>query len=262
MMKYTYRFSEGAADMADVLGGKGANLAEMARLGLPVPPGFIVSTNACREYYRVGGLPPGLWDEILGRLQEVERDTGRSFGSSDNPLIVSVRSGSRYSMPGMMDTILNLGLNEEAVEGLTRLTGDARFALDSHRRFIQLFAKVVLHIDAEPFEEALAEARQRCGVASDAEIDEPTLAWTVQRFHRIVSERQNGAFPSDPREQLRKAVQAVFDSWNNRRAIAYRRHHGIPDDLGTAVTVQAMVFGNRGWDSGTGVCVQPQPRHR
>ena len=259
-MKYVYRFSEGNASMADLLGGKGANLAEMARLGLPVPPGFTITTDACRDYYRQDRQPPNdLWDEIRGHVREMEQTLGRNLGSLDTPLLVSVRSGSRYSMPGMMDTILNLGLNDETVEGLARETGDRRFALDSYRRFIQMFAKVVLHLDPDPFEEALMQARERSGASSDAELDEDTLAWTVRRYQEIAGRGGDLSFPADPWEQLRRAVFAVFDSWNNRRAIAYRRHHDIPDDLGTAVNIQAMVFGNRGWDSGTGVAFSRNP---
>ncbi|MCH7998064.1 MAG: pyruvate, phosphate dikinase [Chloroflexi bacterium] len=259
-MKYVYRFSEGNSSMADLLGGKGANLADMAQLGLPVPPGFTITTEACRDYYRHDRqLPNGLWDEIRNLVGEVERTLGRPFGSVDTPLLISVRSGSRYSMPGMMDTILNLGLNDETVEGLARETGDRRFALDSYRRFVQMFAKVALHLDHEPFEEALAEARQRCSATSDAELDEDSVDWAVLRFQEIAGQAGDGSFPSDPWEQLRLAVLAVLDSWNNRRAIAYRRHHNIPDNLGTAVTIQAMVFGNRGWDSGTGVAFSRNP---
>jgi len=259
-VKLVYRFAEGGASMADLLGGKGANLAEMVRLGLPVPPGFTISTEACRRYYRGDRqLPSGLWDEIRALLGEMEQVMGRGFGATDKPLLVSVRSGSRHSMPGMMDTVLNLGLNDETARALALETGDRRFALDAYRRFIQIFAKVVLRADPEPFEEALAEARERGGVASDAELDEEALAWTVDRFLEIAASGAGRPFPDDPWEQLQSAVLAVFDSWNSRRAIAYRRHHEIPDDLGTAVNVQAMVFGNRGWDSGTGVAFSRSP---
>ena len=259
-VKLAYRFSEGGASMADLLGGKGANLAEMVRLGLPVPPGFTISTEACRRYYRNDKqLPPGLWEEMHALLAETERTLDRRFGSTERPLLVSVRSGSRYSMPGMMDTVLNLGLNEATVEALARETGDRRFVLDAYRRFIQIFAKVVLRADPEPFEEALAEARERGCVSSDTELDEDALDWTVERFLELAGRDNGQAFPDDPWEQLRSAVLAVFDSWNNRRAIAYRRHHSIPDELGTAVNVQAMVFGNRGWDSGTGVAFSRSP---
>jgi pyruvate,orthophosphate dikinase len=259
-MKYVYCFSEGNASMADVLGGKGANLAEMARLGLPVPPGFTVTTEACRYYYRRDRQsPPGLWDEMAALVREMEQTLGRGLGAADSPLLVSVRSGSRYSMPGMMDTVLNLGLNDKTVEALARQTGDRRFALDSYRRFLQMFAKVVLHLDAQPFEEALAQARRERDASSDAELDEEALTWTVRRFHEIASQHGGHSFPSDPWEQLRRTVVAVFDSWNNRRAVAYRRYHRIPDDLGTAVSIQAMVFGNRSRDSATGVAFSRNP---
>ncbi len=257
--KYTYRFAEGAASMRDLLGGKGANLCEMARLSLPVPPGFVISTEACRQYYALDGrLPDGLWDEVRRLVGEIEEAAARRFGDANDPLLLSVRSGSRFSMPGMMDTVLNLGLNDETVEGLARATGDRRFALDSYRRFIQLFAKVALRLDSEPFEAALAGARSRAGAASDAELDEAVLEGVVRRYREVVAEH-GASFPSDPWEQLRLAVRAVFDSWNNPRAIAYREHHRIPHDLGTAATVMAMVFGNSGWDSGTGVCFSRSP---
>jgi pyruvate,orthophosphate dikinase len=259
-MKYVYRFSEGSASMVDLLGGKGANLAEMVRLGLPVPPGFTITTEVCRDYYRRDRQPPsGLWDEVRGPVGEMERTLGRELGAGDSPLLVSVRSGSRYSMPGMMDTVLNLGLNDETVEALARQTGDRRFALDSYRRFLQMFAKVVLHLDAQPFEHALEQARSDSGVSSDALLGEDALAWTVRRYLQIGGENGNCPFPSDPWEQLRRAVVAVFDSWNSRRAVAYRRHHHISDDLGTAVNIQAMVFGNRGGDSATGVAFSRNP---
>src|SRR3972149_5068681 len=259
-VKLAYRFSEGGASMADLLGGKGAHLAEMARLGLPVPPGFTIPTEACRRYYRNDKqLPPGLWEEMHALLAETERTLDRRFGSTERPLLVSVRSGSRYPMPGMMDTVLNLGLNEETAQALALETGDRRFALDAYRRFIQIFAKVVLRADPEPFEEALAEARERGRVSSDAELDEGALAWTVDRFREIADRNAGQTFAADPWEQLQSAVLAVFDSWNNRRAIAYRRHHGIPDELGTAVTVQAMGVGNRGWGSGPGGAVSRSP---
>src|SRR3990172_8732939 len=220
-VKLAYRFSEGGASMADLLGGKGANLAEMVRLGLPVPPGFTISTEACRRYYRNDKqLPPGLCEEMHALRAETERPLDRRFGSTERPLLVSVRSGSRYSMPGMMDTVLNLGLNEATVEALARETADRRFALDAYRRFIQIFAKVVLRADPEPFEEALAEARERGCVSSHAQLDEEALDRTVERFLELAGRDNGQAFPDDPWEQLRSAVLAVFDSWNNRRAIA------------------------------------------
>ena len=258
--KYIYRFQEGSAQMRDLLGGKGANLCEMARLGLPVPPSFVITTEACREYYGGGGaLPEGLWDDIRHHVGEIEEAVGRRFGDPQAPLLLSVRSGSKFSMPGMMDTVLNLGLNDAAVCGLAQVTGDRRFALDSYRRFIQLFAKVALRLGPEPFEEALTQTKARVGAASDAEMDETALEEIVHRFQEIVREHSRTAFPADPWEQLRLAVQAVFDSWNTPRALAYREHHRIPHDLGTAATVMAMVFGNSGWDSGTGVCFSRSP---
>ena len=258
--KYIYRFPEGDATLRDLLGGKGANLCEMARLGLPIPPGFVITTDTCREYYRRDrSVPEGLWDGIREHLREIEANAGRRLGDPQAPLLLSVRSGSKFSMPGMMDTVLNLGLNDETVEGFARTTGNRRFALDSYRRFIQLFAKVALRISPEPFEEELSRARQQAGVASDAELDEKALEAIVRRFLQTVEEHSSTPFPTAPWEQLKLAVQAVFDSWDNPRAIAYRDHHGIPHDLGTAATIMVMVFGNSGWDSGTGVCFSRSP---
>ncbi|MFQ6019998.1 MAG: pyruvate, phosphate dikinase, partial [Dehalococcoidia bacterium] len=260
MTKRIYRFGEGSAQQRDLLGGKGANLSEMARLGLPVPPGFIISTEACRQYNRLRRrLPNGLWEDVQAHLREVESAVGRAFGDPANPLLVSVRSGAKFSMPGMMDTILNLGLNDETTAGLAALSGDERFALDCHRRFLQLFGKVVLRLPSEAFEDALAEARESAGVASDAEIAADQLRRLVQRFKEIIGEHSSIGVPDDPWQQLRMAIEAVFDSWNNRRAIAYREHHHIPRDLGTAVTVMAMVFGNLGRNSGSGVCFSRNP---
>ncbi len=258
--KYVYRFDEGSAQMRDLLGGKGANLCEMTRLGLPVPPGFIISVEAFREYYRLERrAPEGLWEQVRQNAALIEQTAGRRFGDAGDPLLLSVRSGSKFSMPGMMDTVLNLGLNDATLEGLARATSDRRFALDSYRRFIQLFSKVVLHLPASQFEEALAQARKRHRVASDAELPEAALEDVVSEFKNIVQRLSSSPFPSDPWEQLQLAVQAVFDSWNSPRAVAYRRHHSIPDDLGTAATIMMMVFGNSGWDSGTGVCFSRDP---
>ncbi len=258
--KYIYRFQEGSAQMRDLLGGKGANLCEMARLNLPVPPGFTITTETCRDYYERGrSVPDGLWEDVRQHLGEVEQSIGRRFGDPTNPLLVSVRSGSKFSMPGMMDTILNLGLNDDTVRGFAKVAGDLRFALDSYRRFIQLFAKVALRVDAEPFEEVLEDARQRAGAASDAELDATALEEVVRRFQQIVEQHSSVPFPNDPWGQLQMAVQAVFDSWDNPRAIAYRDYNRIPHDLYTAASVMAMVFGNSGWDSGTGVCFTRSP---
>ncbi len=258
--RYIYRFQEGSAAQRDILGGKGANLCEMARLGLPVPPGFVITTETCRLYYENGRrAPEGLWDAVRQHVQEIEDALGRRFGDPADPLLLSVRSGSKFSMPGMMDTILNLGLNDATAEGLARSTGDRRFALDSYRRFIQLFAKVALGLDPEPFEDALASARRDAGVASDAELSAEALETLVRRFLALVRERTGSPFPADPWRQLEMAVEAVFNSWNNPRAVSYREHHRIAHDIYTAATVMAMVFGNSGWDSGTGVCFTRDP---
>ncbi len=253
--KYIYRFSEGQASMRDLLGGKGANLCEMAHLELPVPPGFVITTEVCRQYLRIGGeLPHGLWQDVRKHVQEIETAVGHKFGDPQNPLLVSVRSGAKFSMPGMMDTILNLGLNDQTVQGLARLSGDERFALDSYRRFIQLFGKVVLDVPEDEFEEVLEGAKKQAGVVNDTELTPDDLRKVVARYRKIVQERSpDGIFPEDPWLQLHMAVEAVFRSWNSRRAIAYREYNNIPHDLGTACTVMAMVFGNLGDDSATGV---------
>ncbi len=256
---FVYRFRDGNAGMRDLLGGKGANLCEMARLGLPIPPGFVVSTDGFREFSRLDQkLPESLWQEVLEALKEVEEAVGRRFGDADDPLLVSVRSGSKFSMPGMMDTILNLGLNDETVEGLAKAANDRRFALDSYRRFIQLFAKVALHADAASFEKVLDDAREQAGAASDADLSESDLEEVIRRFKEIGSTGTE-PFPTDTQEQLRIAIRAVFESWTNPRAIAYRNHQHIPHGLGTAISIMAMVFGNTGPTSGTGVCFTRNP---
>jgi pyruvate,orthophosphate dikinase len=258
--KYIYRFTEGNAQMRELLGGKGANLAEMASLGLPVPPGFTITSEACRFYYETGQkMPADLWEGVREHLREVEETVGRRFGDPENPLLVSVRSGSKFSMPGMMDTILNLGLNDETVRGFANVTGDRRFALDSYRRFIQLFGKVALRVEGDLFEKALDEAKKRAGVGSDADLSADQMEEIVKRFKAIVGEHSTVPFPHDPWDQLKIAVEAVFKSWNNERAIAYRNYHGIPHDVYTAASIMAMVFGNSGWDSGTGVCFTRNP---
>ncbi|MCH8051979.1 MAG: pyruvate, phosphate dikinase [Chloroflexi bacterium] len=257
--RFVYRFRDGDAGMRDLLGGKGANLSEMARLGLPVPPGFVISTDGFREFARLDQqLPESLWQEVQEALKEVEEAVGRRFGDPDNPLLVSVRSGSKFSMPGMMDSILNLGLNDETVEGLAKAANDRRFALDSYRRFIQLFAKVALQADAERFEEVLTDARTKAGANDDADLSESDLEDVIRRFKEIASTGTE-PFPTDARDQLRIAIRAVFESWTNPRAIAYRNHQHIPHDLGTAVSIMAMVFGNTGPRSGTGVCFTRNP---
>ncbi|HZV50574.1 MAG TPA: pyruvate, phosphate dikinase [Candidatus Dormibacteraeota bacterium] len=258
--KWVYLFSEGSKDMRDLLGGKGAGVAEMTRAGMPVPPGFTITTEACREYYRLGRrFPDGLWEQVEDALARLEEQTGKRLGDASNPLLVSVRSGARISMPGMMDTVLNLGLNSRTLEGLKTLTGDERFALDAYRRFIQMFGKIVRDVDGDLFEEALAEARQRAGVKTDPELRAEHLRELVARFLAIYREHTGEDFPEDPRQQLRAAIEAVFASWNTDRAIAYRRVEKIPDDLGTAVNVQMMAFGNMGDDSGTGVAFTRNP---
>jgi pyruvate, orthophosphate dikinase len=253
-VKLVYRFREGNATMRDLLGGKGANLCEMARLGLPVPPGFVITTDAFREYYASGReFPAGLWETVQSHVHEIEDATGRKFGDPANPLLVSVRSGSKFSMPGMMDTILNLGLNDDTVEGLARVTDNPRFAMDSYRRFVQMFSKVAMNLPGEPFEDVLTDAKTSAGVKTDADLNESQMEAVARRFLQIASDAA-GSFPQDPWAQLRIAIRAVFESWENERAIAYRNYHGIPHDVGTACNILAMVFGNTGPDSGTGVC--------
>jgi pyruvate, orthophosphate dikinase len=259
-MKFVYDFREGNKDMKDLLGGKGANLAEMSNLGLPVPPGFTISTEACNEYLRTGGFPEGLLEEVDGHVRGLEQAMGRRLGDLDNPLLVSVRSGAKYSMPGMMDTVLNLGLNDRSVLGLARQAGSDRFAFDSYRRFIQMFGKIVMDIPGEAFDEELERAKDKKGPdAKDTDLTAVDLMDLVERFKTIVREHAGRLFPTDPKEQLRMAIEAVFGSWNNDRAKVYRKQYGIPDDLGTAVNVVAMVFGNLGDDSGTGVAFTRDP---
>jgi pyruvate,orthophosphate dikinase len=256
--QWVSRFDEGDASQRDLLGGKGANLAEMTRLGLPVPPGFTVTTEACNAYLRSGGeVPVGLWDEARSALVDVEVRMGRRFGNSADPLLLSVRSGAKFSMPGMMDTVLNLGLNDDLVEALSART-DARFAYDAYRRLVQMFGKVVLGVDADLFEQALTEAKQRAGKQFDSELSAGDLRDLVVRFKAIVAEHGK-VFPDEPWEQLRQAVLAVFHSWNTPRAKAYRRSNKITETLGTAVNVQAMVFGNVGPDSASGVAFTRNP---
>ena len=251
--KWVYLFAEGNARRKDLLGGKGANLAEMTRMGLPVPPGFIVSTRACNAYLAAGGFPPGMWAQVERALATVERQAGRRLGEPRDPLLVSCRSGARFSMPGMMDTVLNIGLNDVAVAGLAKLTGDERFANDAYRRLVQMFGTVVLGLPDEPFEAVLARHRKAARVENDADLAAATLGEITEEFKAIVKSQARRAFPEDPREQLRLATEAVFRSWNGKRAIDYRNAAGIAHDLGTAVNIQAMVFGNLGDRSGTGV---------
>ncbi len=254
MGKRIYEFEEGSKEMRNLLGGKGAGLAEMTRIGLPVPSGFTITTEVCNEYYSVGGkFPEGLEEEMLEYLHKLEKKVNKKFGSKENPLLVSVRSGAPVSMPGMMDTILNLGLNDETVKGLEELTQDKRFAYDSYRRFISMFGNVVMGIKHEKFEEILESVKNKYGVKFDSEIPAEGLIEVVERYKELYKKETGEDFPQDPYKQLMMAVEAVFKSWNNKRAIEYRRIYKIPETLGTAVNIQMMVFGNAGFDSGTGV---------
>jgi pyruvate,orthophosphate dikinase len=259
--KFVYGFEEesGAADIRALLGGKGAGIREMRRLGFPVPEGFTITTEACSLYIESGELPEGLMDEVRGHMALVEEATGRGFGDPANPLLVSVRSGASVSMPGMMDTVLNLGLNDATVRGLAESTGDERFAYDSYRRFIQAFGEIVLKVPGHLFEEAIEEVKGARGVEADTELSAEDLRELVARFKEIIAERCEEDFPEDPDEQLELAIQAVFDSWLGERAAAYRKEYGIPESLGTAVTVQRMVFGNMGETSATGVAFTRNP---
>ncbi len=256
--KWVYLFTEGNASMRDLLGGKGAGVAEMTRTGVPVPPGFTITTEACNEYYARGRqFPEGLWEQTLEALKVIEAQVGKKFGDPTNPLLVSVRSGARESMPGMMDTVLNLGLNKETLEGLARLTDNRRFAADAYRRFIQLFGKIVLGVDGEKFEHVMNEAKGKDRQDTDLTADE--LMQIAETFKTIIKEDTGIDFPEDPYEQLRMAITAVFNSWMGRRAVDYRRVYKIPDTLGTGVNVQMMVFGNMGNDSATGVAFTRNP---
>ena len=259
MPKLVYDFTEGNKDLKDLLGGKGANLAEMTNLGLPVPPGFIITTDACRYYLERGTVPASLAAEVTGHLTELEQKMGRKLGDHADPLLVSVRSGAKFSMPGMMETVLNIGLSDESVHGLAKQAGSERFAWDSYRRLIQMFGKTVLDIEGHEFEQAIDAAKQAKGTKNDLDLDAEDLQSLVESFKAIVKEKTGRDFPQDPREQMDLAVQAVFNSWNADRAILYRRQERIPADLGTAVNIVAMVFGNLGMDSGTGVAFTRDP---
>ncbi|WP_431981660.1 pyruvate, phosphate dikinase [Streptomyces qinglanensis] len=257
--KFVYDFSEGNKDLKDLLGGKGANLAEMTNLGLPVPPGFTITTEACKAYLDSGEAPAALRDEVSGHLAALEERMAKKLGQADDPLLVSVRSGAKFSMPGMMDTVLNIGLSDESVHGLAAQSGDERFAWDSYRRLIQMFGDTVLGIDGERFSETLDEVKSARGAVTDVDLTADDLRELVQKFKAIVSEETGRDFPQDPREQMDLAVRAVFDSWNGSRARLYRRQERIPHDLGTAVNICSMVFGNLGPDSGTGVAFTRDP---
>jgi len=262
--RYIYSFgggrAEGDATMRDALGGKGAGLAEMTNAGLPVPPGFTITTEACNDYFAAGEkLPAGLWEDVLEAVREVERVTGKGFGDAANPLLVSVRSGAKFSMPGMMDTVLNLGLNEQTLHGLIDLTGNERFGWDAYRRFIQMFGRIVLGVNGHRFDEALDGAKEKRGAKQDTDLDAAAMRELVDEFRRIVREDTGGDFPTDPDEQLGLAIKAVFGSWFGKRARDYRDYNKIAHDLGTAVNVVTMVFGNMGDDSGTGVAFTRDP---
>jgi pyruvate,orthophosphate dikinase len=262
--RYIYAFgggrAEGDASMRDLLGGKGAGLAEMTNAGLPVPPGFTITTVACNDYFAAGEkLPDGLWDDVLAAVKEVETETGKGFGNVANPLLVSVRSGARFSMPGMMDTVLNLGLNEETLKGLIALTGNERFGWDAYRRFIQMFGRIVMDVDPARFDHALDVAKESRGAKQDTDLDAAALRKVAEAFKQIVRDDAGREFPADPQEQLDLAIKAVFASWFGKRARDYREYNKIQHDLGTAVNVVTMVFGNMGDDSGTGVAFTRDP---
>jgi pyruvate,orthophosphate dikinase len=266
MTTYVFDFAEGNKDQKDLLGGKGANLAEMTNLGLPVPPGFTISTEACRAYLASapapgdrGSFPDGLDEEVTTHLEALEKERGKRLGQADDPLLVSVRSGAKFSMPGMMETVLNVGLNDDSVHGLAKQAGDERFAWDSYRRLLSMFGRTVLGIDGDLFEEALDELKKDAGAATDVELGAEQLQQLVSTYKAIIEKECGEPFPQDPRQQLDQAVKAVFDSWNTERAVLYRRQERIPGDLGTAVNVCSMVFGNLGDDSGTGVAFTRDP---
>ena len=264
MTQWVYGFGGGSADgdasMKNLLGGKGANLAEMSSLGLPVPPGFTITTEVCTHYYANGETyPADLEAQVKTALDKVEAIVGKTFGDVNNPLLVSVRSGARASMPGMMDTVLNLGLNDQTVEGLARLSGDRRFAFDSYRRFITMYSNVVLGLSHDDFEEVLDAHKDRLGVSVDTDLKAEDWERVVEDYKAVVERELGHPFPQDPRDQMWGAVGAVFASWMNERAKFYRRMHDIPESWGTAVSVQSMVFGNMGETSATGVAFTRNP---
>ena len=259
MTKYVYDFTEGDKEQKDLLGGKGANLAEMTNLGLPVPPGFTITTEACRAYLKNGESPDELAVQVTRAIRHVEETMGKNLGDPKDPLLMSVRSGAKFSMPGMMETVLNIGLNDESVVGLAEQSGDERFAWDSYRRLLQMFGKTVLHIEGEPFADALHALQDEKGYSGDPDMTTDDLKRLVDEFKEIIKKETGEDFPQDPRTQLDLAIEAVFNSWNTERAVIYRRREHIPADIGTAVNVQTMVFGNMGEGSGTGVCFTRDP---
>src|SRR3954464_2921669 len=253
--KWVYEFSEGSRDMRDLLGGKGANVAEMTRvLGAErVPAGFTITTEACVAYMRDEGFPDGLEEQVAAALKQLEEQAGKTLGDADDPLLVSVRSGARESMPGMLDTVLNLGLNDESVQGLAKQTENERFAWDSYRRFVQMYANVVKGVEGEKIEDEIKKLKKDRGAEDDTDLDADALRALVDTFKGLYKSETDEDFPQDPQDQLEGAIRAVFDSWNGERAVSYRRINRIPDEWGTAVNVQQMVFGNKGEDSGSGV---------
>ena len=259
MAPFVHDFEEGNRDQKDLLGGKGANLAEMVNLGIPVPPGFTIDTEACRAYLAEKAMPESLAGEVDEHLRTLEGKIGRTLGAADDPLLVSVRSGAKFSMPGMMETVLNVGLNDGSVEGLAAQTGNDRFAWDSYRRLLQMYGKTVLGLEGERFEDAMDQIKEAKGVTGDLDLDTDDLRRLVAAYKAIILEDSGAEFPQDPKAQLMGAVEAVFNSWNSDRAVLYRRRERIPADLGTAVNVQAMAFGNRGMDSGSGVAFTRDP---
>jgi pyruvate,orthophosphate dikinase len=260
VVKRVYDFEEGNKDMRDLLGGKGANLAEMTNLGLRVPPGFIITTKTCQDFFEAGGeFPEGLWEEVLEHVRVLEKRTGKNFGDPENPLLVSVRSGAPVSMPGMMDTVLNLGLNDEVAASLVKLTGEEWFVYDAYRRLITMFGDVVMDAEREKFDEVHRDEKKREGAKVDTEISVEGLKRTVEGQKRVYEKEVGDPFPTDAYEQLKLSIAAVFNSWNIPRAVTYRRAEGIPDDMGTACNIQTMVFGNMGWDSGSGVLFTRDP---
>ncbi|MDT4959809.1 MAG: pyruvate, orthophosphate dikinase [Pseudonocardiales bacterium] len=259
MPKYVYDFAEGNKDLKDLLGGKGANLAEMTNLGLPVPPGFVITTEACKAYLQSGRQPAEMEAEVSEHLESLEKAMGKKLGQSDDPLLVSVRSGARFSMPGMMETVLNIGLNDQSVRGLAAQAGNERFAFDSYRRLIQMFGKTVLGVEGEHFEEALDAAKHAKDTTDDLDLDADDMRQLVETYKEVIVKHAGRPFPQEPREQMDLAVRAVFDSWNTERAVIYRRQERIAGDLGTAVSIVAMVFGNLDMDSGTGVAFTRDP---
>ncbi len=258
--KWVYLFREGNKDMRDLLGGKGAGLAEMTRAGLPVPPGFTITTEACNAYQANDKqFPRGMWEQTLEAMKKIERASGKKFGDPKNPLLVSVRSGAKFSMPGMMDTVLNLGLNQHTLEGIARLSSNERFAYDAYRRLIQMFGRIVMGIEARKFDAIFDQVKEECGAHQDTDLDVNALKEVVRRYKELYKAELGEEFPEDPNEQLRKSIGAVFGSWMGKRAVDYRRLNKIPDDLGTAVNIVTMVFGNQGNDSGTGVAFTRNP---